>query len=343
MAINVFRLDFWLNKIFDETMSTDPAIALKVGKHSDPDQVTLDYLKSANIYHIHAARDEVPTQWHVTGELLDQCPDLICISTSGAGYDPVDVDACTKRGILVVNQSGGNADSVAEHALSLMLDVKHRITESDRVMRAHQCGAREDLMGNEIRGLTLGLVGIGQIGAKVAALAKAFGMQVIAYDPYLSMDEVGLRGASQVTFDELLANSDIISLHCPRNAETLNLFDDKAFACMKKGSTFISTARGGIHNERDLYNALKSGKLSGSGLDVWAVEPPEKNNLLLTLPNVVATYHTAGVTHEARYNGAKLAADQIQGFVRGEKPPRMINPEVWPLVKEKLHKLSVVA
>lgn len=343
MTINVFRLDFWLNKVFDETISKDPAITLKVCKQSDPDSINLEFFKTANIYHIHAARDEVPTQWHVTDKLLEKCPDLICVSTSGAGYDPVDVDACTRHGVLVVNQSGGNADSVAEHAVSLMLDVKHRITESDRVMRANQCGAREDLMGNEIRGLTLGLVGVGRIGGKVAQLAKAFGMKVIAYDPYLNKEQIEQRGALPVSFDDLIAQSDIVSLHCPRNAETLDLFNAKVFSAMNTGAAFISTARGGIHNETDLYEALKNGKLSGAGLDVWAVEPPEKNNLLLTLPNVVATYHTGGVTHEARYNGAKMAADQIQGLVRGERAPRMINPEVWPLVEEKLHKLLAIA
>lgn len=343
MAMNVFRLDFWLNKVFDENLSKDPAINLKVCKQADTDEVNLGFFKIANIYHIHAARDEVPPQWHVTEELLSKCPDLICVSTSGAGYDPVDVDACTKNGVLVVNQSGGNSDSVAEHTLSLILDVKHRITESDRVMRAHQCGAREDLMGNEVRGLTLGLVGIGQIGRRVALLAKAFGMNVIAYDPYVNDGGIKNRGAKPVSFDELLTQADIISLHCPRNSQTLNLFNAKVFAAMKTGATLISTARGGIHNEADLHDALKNKKLSGAGLDVWAIEPPEIDNLLLTLPNVVATYHTGGVTHEARYNGAKMAADQIQGLVRGEQPLRMINPEVWPLVEEKLHKLLAVA
>ncbi len=343
MKINVVRLDFWLNKVFDESLSKDPAINLKVCKEVDADDVNLECFKKANIYHIHAARDEVPVQWHVTDKLLEQCPDLICVSTSGAGYDPVDIDACTARGILVVNQSGGNSDSVAEHTLSLILDIKHRVTESDRVMRAHQCGAREDLMGNEIRGLTLGLVGLGQIGKRVALLAKAFGMKVITYDPYLNVDEIQKRGAQSVSFEELIAQSDIVSLHCPRNAQTLNMFDAKVFSAMKAGSAFISTARGGVHNEADLYAALKSNRLSGAGLDVWAVEPPEKDNLLLTLPNVVATYHTGGVTHEARYNGAKMAADQIQGLVRGEHAPRMINPEVWPLVEEKLQKILAIA
>lgn len=343
MTINVVRLDFWLNKVFDEAISKDPAIDFHVCKESDSDAINLEFFKKANIYHIHAARDEVPAQWHVTEELLTQCPDLICVSTSGAGYDPVDVDACTRHGVLVVNQSGGNSDSVAEHTLALILDVKHRITESDRVMRAHQCGAREDLMGNEIRGLTLGLVGIGQIGKRVAVLAKAFGMKVIAYDPYLNVEEIQKRGATSVSFEELIAQSDIVSLHCPRNAQTLNMFNAKTFSAMKTGSAFVSTARGGIHNEADLYAALKSNKLSGAGLDVWAVEPPEQDNLLLTLPNVVATYHTGGVTHEARFNGAKMAADQIQGFVRGERAPRMINAEVWPLVEEKLHKLLATA
>ena len=325
--------------VFDEQLSKAPDINLTVCKQTDSDEKNLEKFKSAHIYHILAARDEVPPQWHVTDDLLNQCKNLICISTSGAGYDPVDVEACTRHGVLVVNQSGGNADSVAEHAISLMLDIKHRIAESDRIMRAGKCGAREELMGNQLRGLTLGLVGIGEIGKRVANLAKAFGMRVLAYDPFVNPDEIKKRNAEPCTFDELLAQSDIVSLHCPRNAETMNLFSTPVLEKMKNGATFISTARGGIHNEDDLYAALKNGKLSGAGLDVWTVEPPSKDNSLLSLPNVVATYHTGGVTHEARYNGAKMAADQIEEMANGKRAPRIINPDVLPVFERRLGEL----
>lgn len=341
MKLNLVRFDFWLNEIFDKEVFQDPLINFKICKQSDPDSVNLEYFKSAHIYHILAARDEVPKKWHVSEEFLKSYNNLICVSTSGAGYDPVDIDACNRHGVLVVNQAGANADSVAEHAIGLMLNVKHRISESDRLMRAGKTTTREDLMGNELRGLTLGVIGIGETGRRTAFLAKAFGMQVLAYDPHLSSDEIQARFATASCFKDLISKADIISVHCPRNSETMNLFNGEVFNQTKTGATFISTARGCIHNEADLYTALKSGKLSGAGLDVWAVEPPSKDNPLLALPNVVSTFHTAGVTHEARFNGAKNGAEQIRTLVKGIKPPRIVNPEVWPLVAEKIKKITL--
>ena len=340
MKLNLVRFDFWLNDIFDQTISKDPLIQQKICKQSDLDSVNLEYFKTAHIYHILAARDEVPRQWHVNDDLLRRCKELICVSRSGAGFDPVDVEACNRHGVLVVNQSGANADSVAEHAIGLMLDLKHRISESDRLIRAGKTTTREDLMGHELRGLTLGVIGIGETGRRTAFLAKAFGMHVLAYDPHIGADEINRRSATACSFEELICQADIISVHCPRNSETLDLFNSNVFSKVKTGALFISTARGGIHNENDLYSALSTGKLSGAGLDVWAVEPPMKDNPLLKLPNVVSTFHTAGVTHEARYNSAKIGAEQIRTLAKGLKPPRIVNPGVWPLVEEKLKKIN---
>jgi D-3-phosphoglycerate dehydrogenase len=137
------------------------------------------------------------------------------------------------------------------------------------------------------------------------------------------------RGARKVELDELVATSDIVSLHCPRDASTVNLFGAAQYARMKKGAYFITTARGGIHDEIALAEALRSGHLAGAGLDVWQPEPPPLDHPLLALDNVFATYHTAGVTHEARRNIATMGAEQIVGLVRGEKPPRLVNPEAW--------------
>ena len=339
MKKKVVRFDFWLNPAFDTHMRSLSDIDLTVCSHGDDDARNLDALRDAHVYHICAARDEVPSQWWVTDELLAQLPDLLCASSSGAGYDPIDVEACTRRGVLVVNQSGCNADSVAEHTLGLMLSVKHRIAESDRVMRAAAYTTREDLMGNEIRGLTVGLIGLGNIGRRVALLAKAFGMRVLASDPYLSEDEIVRRGAISATLDEVLSQSDIVSVHCPRTPETLNMLAAEQFSRMKRGAVFISTARGGIHDETALVQALGDGHLSGAGLDVWTVEPPARDNPLLTLPNVTATYHTAGVTHEARRNAATMAAEQIEAMLRGEPAPRVVNPEVWPVFLERHRRL----
>jgi D-3-phosphoglycerate dehydrogenase len=240
------------------------------------------------------------------------------------------VAACTAAGVIVVNQAGGNAASVAEHTLGLMLGVSRRMLEGDRRMRREIGYAREDVMGHEIRGYVLGLVGIGHIGRRVAALARAFGMEVIATDPFLSAEEIELRGAKPVSFDELLAQSDVVSLHCPRDKSTLKMMNADTFARMRKGAIFITTARGGIHDEAALTQALRAGHLAGAGLDVWDQEPPPLDHPLLAMDNVFATFHVAGVTHEGRRNVATISAEQIVGLLAGGRPPRLINPEVWP-------------
>ena len=335
----VVRFDFWLNPAFDEKLSAEHGIECSILRYADNEAQNFSALSKANVYHVCAARDEVPSQYWVTEDLLKKCPNLLCASSSGAGYDPIDLAACSRHGVLVVNQSGCNADSVAEHTMGLLLSVKHRITESDRVMRAAAYSTREDLMGREIRGLTLGLIGLGNIGRRVATLAAAFGMKVIAFDPHLSDSEISQRGAVSMRFDAVLAQADVVSVHCPRSPDTLNLFSREQFYAMKRGAVFLSTARGGIHDEQGLFAALNDGHLSGAGLDVWTIEPPALNHPLLSLPQVVATYHTAGVTHEARHHAAVMAADQIVALLKGELAPRMANPDVWPHFLERLNAL----
>jgi D-3-phosphoglycerate dehydrogenase len=340
MQAQLIRFDFWLDPIFDETIQASPAIELNRCQFDDPTEQSWQTMGQAHAYHICAARDEVPQQWQVTQALLERAPRLLCVSSSGAGYDPIDVKACTERGIIVVNQSGCNANSVAEHTLGLLLSVKHRITESDRVMRAANYTTREDLMGHQIKGLTLGIVGVGHIGTRVAELARAFGIRVLGCDPYLSAQTLSERGVEPTDLDNLLAQSDVVSLHCPRTSETLHLFDQARFEQMRPGAIFLSTARGGIHDEQALANALQSGHLAGAGLDVWQTEPPAADNPLLQMPNVVATYHTAGVTHEARHNAARIGAQQLCAlFASGAKPPRLVNPEAWPAFEKRFDAL----
>jgi D-3-phosphoglycerate dehydrogenase len=196
-------------------------------------------------------------------------------------------------------------------------------------MRRERGFAREAVMGRDISGRVLGVVGIGHIGTRVTALAKAFGMEVLAYDPYVVADEIVRRGAKSVSFSDLLAQADFVSIHCPRNAETLGMIGADAFARMKPGTSLITTARGGIVDEAALFAALTSGHLAGAGVDVWDTEPPPLDHPLLTLDNVVATYHTAGVTVEARRNMAAQAAEQVVGVLKGGRPPRLINPQAW--------------
>jgi len=331
----VVRSDLWVDGVFEERLSREPDIEVVKFSIRGAAQVARDALSAAHVYHISAAKDELPREWFASAELLSMCPNLLCVSAGGAGYDTVDVAACTAAGVAVVNQSGGNAVSVAEHTLGLMLGVSRRMLEGDRRMRREVGYAREDVMGHELAGKTVGLVGIGNIGSRVAALARAFGMQVVAFDPWLTHAEIEHRGARPVSFDQLLAASDVVSLHCPRDATTLKMMNAATFAAMKPGAIFISTARGGVHDETALVQALQSGHLAGAGLDVWEQEPPPLDHPLLAMDNVYATFHVAGVTHEARRNVAAIAAEQILTLLAGQRPPRLINPEVWPTFEQR--------
>lgn len=325
--LHITRFDVWMNPIFDESMRADDSVTLEIAPIGDTDKGWAA-LERAHIYQITAAKDEV-VQFHARQSLIDRCPNLLAVSSVGAGYDTVDVDACTRAGIAVVSQLGGNAHAVAELAIGLMLSVSRRIAESDRKLRTQRVVSRESLMGSDIGGKVLGIVGIGFTGTRTAALAKAFGMRVLAFDPFLAPEEIRRRGAEPMDLDTVLRSADIVSVHCPRNKDTTNLMDAKRFASMKKGAIFITTARGGIHDEQALADVLASGHLSGAGLDVWQQEPPPLDHPLLALDNVVATYHTAGVSHEGRRNVTRMAADQVLQLVRGERPPHLINAEVW--------------
>jgi D-3-phosphoglycerate dehydrogenase len=335
MKKRVVRSDLWINPVFDERLAQAQDIDFQIFPVRGDRDLALQLLSQAHVYQVSAAKDELPQEWFVSAGLIAQCPQLLCVSSTGAGYDTVDVAACTAAGIAVVNQAGGNADSVAEHTLALMLSVSRRMVESDRRMRREQGFTREDVMGHEIRGKTMGLVGMGHIGTRVARLAQAFGMQVLAVDPLLSAEEIQKRGARSVSFSELLAQSDVVSLHCPRDATTLKMMNAETFAQMKPGALFINTARGGLHDEAALTKALTSGHLAGAGLDVWDQEPPPLSHPLLTMDNVFATFHTAGVTHEARRNVAAIGAEQILQLLAGQRPPRLVNPEVWPAFEKR--------
>lgn len=337
--MQVCRLDFWINPVFDALIRANNQLTLSVLPNQSEDVRTLAGLNQAHAYHVSAAKDELPLSWFVNASLIDQCPNLLCVSSGGAGFDTVDVAACTRAGIAVVNQAGANAFSVAEHTFGLLLAVVKRIVKSDNKIRRETGFTREDLMGQEIYGGTIGLVGLGEIGSRAARIAQGFGLDVLAYDPYLSAEEILARGAQSVTLEELLRRSDFVSLHCPLNASTFHLIGTEQFAIMKPGAVFISTARGGIHDETGLYQALNNGHLGGAGLDVWECEPPKRSAPLLGCPNVVATFHTAGVTHGGRRNVARSSAQQIMAMLRGERPQHLLNPQVWDFFHERVRKV----
>ncbi len=327
--LRVARLDLWIDPVFDETIARDDTLDLRV-LPADGDAVTAAGLAGAHAYHVSAAKDEVPARWQVSADLLAQCPQLLCVSSGGAGYDTVDVAACTRAGVAVVNQAGANAASVAEMTFALLLSLVKRLGESEGALRAGTAVSREALMGHEIEGRIMGIVGIGEIGRRVARIATGFGLQVIAYDPLLTDAQIAERGAAPVSFDALLEQADIVSLHCPLNNVTRGMVNAAALRRMKRGALFVSTARGGIHDEDALLAALESGHIAGAGLDVWQVEPPPPRSGLLQRPDVAAAFHTGGVTHEGRRKVAQGSATQIMDMLAGRKPARLLNPEVWP-------------
>jgi D-3-phosphoglycerate dehydrogenase len=334
MSVNnkrVFYVKYLAHPIYTEILQARPDVRLDRLENESPDEVAAPILAAAHAYQIGAARDELAGHFHVHHDLLRRAPNLLIVSSNGAGFDPVDVDACTAAGVLVVNQSGGNAHSVAEHALGMMLTLSKRILEADRALRRGPNVNRNALIGNEIQDKTIGIIGIGNVGRRLAELCKGlFGMKVLAYDPYVSAAEVAARGGEKVELDDLLRRSDFVSINCPLTKHNRSMIGAREFALMQPHAYFITTARGFIHDEDALLAALRNEAIAGAGLDVWSREPPPPDHPLLQFDNVLASPHTAGVTKEARANMGRIAAEQMLDALDGKRPPRIINPEVWP-------------
>jgi D-3-phosphoglycerate dehydrogenase len=246
---------------------------------------------------------------------------LRIISKQGVGYDTVDVVAAKKHGIVVCRTPGVNSDAVAELALALGLTVARRVTELDRRIRAGEKISRPDVLAVETERKTVGVIGVGNIGSRVARKwASAFSARVIGYDPYVEK----LVCEKIERLEDLLRQSDLVTLHVPLTDETRHMIGTREIALMKKTAVLVNTCRGGVVDEDALYKAMKTGHLFGAGLDVWDVEPPPKDHPLLTLPNVVATPHVAGNTFETQERSALWVAQQAVDFLQG-KPPKPEN------------------
>jgi D-3-phosphoglycerate dehydrogenase len=336
----VFYVTYVAHPIFTQILGARPDVRLDKLENESTDATVAPILAAAHAFQIGAARDELAATYHVTKSFLARTPNLLIVSSNGAGYDTVDVKACTEAGVLVVNQSGGNRHSVAEHVLAMVLTLSKRIIETDRVMRREDGMNRNTYIGNEAQGKTIGIVGLGNVGSRVAELCRGlFAMPVLAYDPYLSAEEVARRGARKVELDTLMAEADFVSVNCPLTEETRGMIGAKQFARMKPTAFFINTARGFIHDEKALEELLKAKKIAGAGLDVWDKEPPPTSHPLLKYDNVLASPHTAGVTRAARANMGKIAAEQLLEALDGKAPPRLINPEAWPLYARRFEKI----
>jgi D-3-phosphoglycerate dehydrogenase / 2-oxoglutarate reductase len=335
----VFYVKYLAHGGYADLLATRPDVRLDKLENDSEDQVAAPILSAAHGYQVGAARDELASKYHVHRDLLRRTPNLLIVSSNGAGYDTVDVAACTQAGVLVVNQAGGNAESVAEHALAMLLCLSKRIIETDRVMRRQDGIERNAFMSTEVLGKTLGIVGLGHVGRRLAELCRGLlRMRVVAYDPYLSADEIAARGAEKVELPDLLAQADYVSINCPLTDETRGMIGAREYALMQPHAYLITTARGFIHDEDALLDALRTRRIAGAGLDVWMTEPPPRDHPLLAFDNVVVSPHTAGVTREARIRMGRIAAEQMLAALDGKRPSRIVNPEAWPRYAQRFER-----
>ena len=270
------------------------------------------------------------------GALMDQAPDLRVIARTGIGYDNISVPDATARGIAVCIAPDAPTLSTAELTITLMLAVAKEVKRMDRALRR---GGTADFFsayrGIEINGLCLGLVGLGRIGSRVAVLAQGLGMKVVAYDPYVpaaKMAELNVEGVP--TLEGVLHMADVVSLHLPITDENRHLFNAERLAQMKPGAILINAARGALVDEAALLAALEQGHLHGAGLDAFQVEPPAPDNPLLHRDDVIATPHIGAATGAGKERLWTAAISQSLQVLRGERPPNLVDPEVWEKIEK---------
>jgi len=265
----------------------------------------------------------------VTKEVIDAAKNLKVIGRAGVGVDNIDVEAASKRGILVMNTPAGNTISAAEHTMSMLLALSRCIPQANISLKGGQW-EKKKFVGTEIFKKTLGIIGLGRIGGEVARRAQSFGMEIIAVDPYISEAHAREIGVKMVTFKELVREADYITIHVPLTPETKNLINRETISQMKDGVKIINCARGGIIDEAALAEAVKSGKVSGAALDVFETEPPF-GSPVLNVENIIVTPHLGASTEEAQINVAKDIALQVLDFLKKGIVRNAVNmPELDP-------------
>lgn len=265
----------------------------------------------------------------VTPEFLRACPNLKVVAQFGVGYDNINVPAATEHGVAVGNTPGVLTDATADTAFALLLSVARKTLYHHKKILAGEWKAFETnkRLGIELKGKTLGILGLGRIGTEFARRCRgAYGMNVLYSNRKPNLAAEQELGARLVSFDELLRSSDIVSAHCALTPETRGIFNRDAFSKMKKTSIFINTARGPVHHEKDLYDAIVNEVIWGAGLDVTDPEPMDQNNPLLSLENVAVFPHIGSATIEARGGMARLAAENIIGYFKDGHVPNLVNP-----------------
>ncbi len=272
----------------------------------------------------------------VTQEIIEAGTQLKIIGRAGVGVDNVDVNAATRKGIVVVNSPEGNTIAAAEHALAMMLALSRYIPDANASVKSGKWD-RKSFIGAEVYKKTLGIVGLGKIGSHVATAAKAMGMKLLAYDPFISTERADQLGCRLVDMDALLQEADYITLHIPKTPETTHLIDAAAIAKMKPNARIINCSRGGIIDETALYNALKEGKIAGAALDVYETEPLGDSPLKTLGKQVILTPHLGASTTEAQVNVAIDVAEQIRDVLLGLPARSAVNiPGLGPDILEEL-------
>ena len=277
----------------------------------------------------------VRSQTKVTAEVIQAAENLRVVARAGIGLDNVDVEAATRRGVMVVNAPQSNIVSAAEHTMALLLAQARNVPQADAALRGGEW-ARERFQGVELTGKTLGVVGLGRVGAMVAHRALAFGMRVIAFDPYVSRDRAREMGVDLMPgLEALLVQSDFVSIHLPRSRETEGLIGERELALMKRGSRLVNTARGGIVDEQALAKALEDGHLAGAALDVFDLEPTTESPLF-GLDNMVVTPHLGASTVEAQDKAGTSIAEMVRLALEGEFVPYAVNVSAAAEVPESI-------
>ena len=269
----------------------------------------------------------VRSRTKVTKEVLSRATRLKVVGRAGVGVDNIDVDEATARKIVVVNAPTASTVSVAELAIGHMISLLRHLPEADRSVKAGKW-EKSKLEGRELFGKTLGLLGSGRIGAEVAKRAQAFGMPVIAYDPYLPKAAASAVGIRLVDKDALFRDADVLSIHAALTPETRGLVSASELAMMRPNAILVNCARGEIVDERALAEALRARKISGAAIDVFATEPPS-GRPLLEAPNVVFTPHLGASTAEGQSRAGAIVADQVMKVLAGKRPDFVVNPKVY--------------
>jgi D-3-phosphoglycerate dehydrogenase / 2-oxoglutarate reductase len=278
--------------------------------------------------------DAIMTSWgmRIDKEIIDALQRCVVIGVGSVGVDMVDVEAATAAGIVVTNVPDVFIEEVADHAMMLLLDTARMTPAMSRIAAEGRWWDGRQLLTTRPRllGQTLGLYGFGNVARCTARRAKAFGLHLITHDPYVSEMEITEAGVEPVGFHELLERSDFVSIHTPHNAETEQAFDAETLSRMKPTAILINTARGSIVDEQALIKALRAGTIAGAGLDVLEQEPPEADNPLLTMPNVVVTPHVASATTRMRPETRRRVGREVALVLRGRWPLSCVNPSVLP-------------